>query len=196
MEGDVQHRETAVPVPVAATEPPRRELSVAGQYLTRLLGLLTLLALGVLAVVSWRVNSDGASFTMTGMTMPMFLVGVCWLATYAVAVWMVRLEWSGTSLALVSAALAATALSLGQAVPPDSPDAPPYFGPDAGELAVELRFSLVCAGIVFVAWAVWATMPTARRNWPRPAIAVLGLGVLALIITAWALVPSYPTFVD
>lgn len=173
--------------------PHQAELSVPGQYLTRLLSLATVAALGLLGLIAWRVDANGDDFEMTGLTMPMLLVGLFWLVAFGVSMWMVRLEVSGISLALVTAALAGVGLVLGRAVPPDSTAAPRYFGLGAGELSVELQFSSICAAVVFVVWAVWATMPVARRTWPRPAIAALGVGVLLLLLGAWAAIPSYPS---
>lgn len=179
---------TAAPEPAAH----RRELSVGGQYLSRLLALTTVIAIGFLVAVALRVADRGSDFDMTGLTMPMFLVGILWLATFVGSMWMVRLEWSGLSLAVVVGALAFVGTALGRAVPPGSSDAPMYFGFGAGELAVELQFSVICAAVVFVLWAVWATMPVARRWWPRTATAAIAVGLLALLFIAWNAVPSYP----
>jgi hypothetical protein len=206
VEGELQESETTVPsdapaspapMTVPATAPHQAALSVPGQYLTRLLSLSTVAALGLLGLIASRVAANGDDFEMTGLTMPMLLVGMFWLVKFVVSMWMVRLEVSGISLALVAAALAAVGVVLGRSVPPEGPAAPMYFAFGADELAVELQFSAVCAVVVFVVWAVWATMPVARRSWPRPAIAALSVAVVLLLLAAWAAVPSYPSgFID
>lgn len=183
---------TSAPTVTVAEAPHRRDPSVAGEYLARLLGVVTAAAVGLLVLVAWRVNAAGDDFDMTGLTLPMLLVGLFWLATFLISIWMVRLEWSGVSLALVVAALGTAGFVLGRAVPPESASAPMYFGLGAGELSVELQFSLICAFVVFVVWAVWASMPVARRGWSRPAVAALGVGVVVLLLGAWGAVPSYP----
>ena len=196
VDGQPEDRDTVASTAAPATAAHQAELSDAGQYLTRLLSLATAAALGLLTYVGWLVNDAGDNFGTTGLTMPMLLVGVFWLATFATSMWMVRLEWSGISLALVGAALGILGYGLGRAIPPNSAAAPTYFGLGAGELAVELQFSLICAALVFVAWAVWATMPVARRSWPRLGIAILGVGIVVLLVVAWRAVPSYPSYID
>lgn len=174
----------------AAADPG--ELSIAGQYLTRLLAVATLAALGMLAVIAWQVQSSGRQFDFTGLTTTTFLVGVFWLATAVCSLWRVRLEWSGASLGIVTAGLGLVGVVLRTAVPPS--ESSRYMGFGAGELASALRFSLVCAGVLFVLWAVWTTMSVARRRWPRVAIAALGAGLVALLVLAWIAVPIYPAY--
>lgn len=192
VEGELQ--DLVEPAPAASiVAPHQRDLSTAGQYLTRLLIVVTLAALGLLGLVAWRVNDSVFDIEMTGLTIPLFLVGLFWLGTFLVSIWMVRLEWSGLSLALVVGALGALGYLLGSAIPPDSTDAPMYFDLGAGELAVELQFSLICASVVYVVWAVWASMPIARRGWSRPAVVALGVGLIVLLVLAWGAVPTYPS---
>lgn len=193
VEGESHGAVASAPTVTVTEAPHRRDLSVAGEYLARLSGVVTAAAVGLLVLVAWRVNSAGGDFEMTGLTMPMLLVGLFWLATFLTSLWMVRLEWSGVSLGLVVGALGSVGFVLGRAVPPDSARAPMYFGLGAGELAVELQFSLICAFVMFVVWAVWASMPVARRAWSRPAVAALGVGLVVLLIGAWSAVPSYPS---
>lgn len=193
VEGESHGAVTSAPTAIVTEAPHLRDLSPAGQYLTRLLGVVTAVAFGLLVLVAWRANAAGEDFEMTGLTMPMLLVGLFWLATFLTSMWMVRLEWSGLSLALVIGALGTVGYLLGRAVPPESTDAPMYFGLGAGELAVELQFSLICAFVVFVVWAVWASMPVARRAWSRPAVIALGVGLVVLCLGAWNAVPSYPS---
>lgn len=193
MEAESQKVVDPALVAVETEAPHRRDLSVAGQYLARLLSVVTVAAVGLLAVAAWRVSTAGDDFDKTGLTMPMLIVGLFWLATFFISMWMVRLEWSGLSLALVVTALGSVGYVLGRCVPPDSGAAPMYFGLGAGELAVELQFSLICAFVVFVAWAVWASMPVSRRAWKRPMLAALGGGLVVLLLVAWSVVPSYPS---
>jgi hypothetical protein len=172
-------------------------LAVAGKYLDRLLIVVTVIALGALALVSWQVHAAGLGFEMMGMGLPLFAVGLAWLATFAVAVWLVRVEWSGLSLALIVVGLGALGNVLGRAVPPGLVEDRMTFAPDVGELAFALQFSLVCAVVAFVVWAVWASVPTSRRVAPRRAIAGLGVGIASLLVLAWGAVPAYPPgFVD
>lgn len=171
--------------------------AAVGKFMERLLVVVTVVALGALALVSWQVFDAGEDFDMMGMALPLFALGLAWVTTFAVAVWFVRVEWSGVSLALIVVGLGLVGYVLGRAVPPDTAEDQLIFSSGAGDLAFALQFSLVSAAVALVVWAVWASVPIARRAGPRRATAGLGVGIASLLVLAWGAVPSYPPgFVD